>query len=115
MQQKKVKATIVDSIQETDLPAWRRSQWFENAKLIIQIILMAIISLALVIFLTLMLAAGVLPSCSINSGLCLPDTAGVKALSTLFIDVVGNAKAIALFALGFFFKEYLNATGIGKK
>jgi len=42
----------------------------------------------------------------------LPDTDGVRALAQLFIEITTNAKAVALFALGFFFREYLTAKGL---
>lgn len=104
---KKAPQTL-DYIRETDLPAFRRSQWFETAKTSIQIFLMSILALALFVFLILVILAGV-------TQYILPDTEGVRALSQLFSEIAGNAKAIALFALGFFFREYLTAKNINAK
>lgn len=99
---KKKEPTLVESIREADLPAFKRTQSFETAKVLIQIFLMAVLALSLFVFLLLTITAGV------TSGF-LPDTEGVQALTKLFSEIAGNAKAIALFALGFFFREYLNA------
>ncbi len=112
----KVKPTIVNDIPSTDLPGWRRSQRFENAKLFIQVGLMAGASIALLTFLALIFYAGIFPYCYTDIKYwCIPDTLGTHALSALFVDIAANAKAIALFALGFFFKEYLSGAGNGKK
>ncbi len=107
MSQKKVRPTIVDSIPETDLPEWRRSQWFETWLLIIQIILMIILAVALIAFLVLVILAGVTQH-------ILPDTEGVRALSKLFSEIAINAKSVALILLGFFFRDYLNAKNLKK-
>jgi hypothetical protein len=99
--------TVVDSIPDSNLPAFRRTQWFETAKIAIQIFLMAILAFALFIFLILIILAGVTQ--------ILPDTEGVRALSKLFTEIAGNAKTVVLFALGFFFREYLSARYVGGK
>lgn len=96
--------TVVNDIPEAVLQNFRRTQWFETAKTIIQISLMGVLAFALLVFLVLIILAG------ITQGL-LPDTEGVHALSSLFAEIAGNAKTVALFALGFFFREYLNARG----
>jgi len=90
----------IEFIRSTDLPAFRRTQWFETAKTIIQIVLMAMLALALLVFLTLLIFAGVTHT--------LPDTEGTQALAKLFTEIAANAKTVVLFALGFFFREYLN-------
>lgn len=100
------KKTTIDNIRETELPAFRRTQWFETAKTFIQIFLMSILALALLVFLVLLIIASVTEN-------VLPDTAGVRALSQLFVEIAANAKAVALFALGFFFREYLNGASLG--
>ena len=107
MSRNRKQPTLVDSIPEADLPAFRRTQWFESAKISIQIFLMAILALALLVFLILIILAGVTQF--------LPDTEGVIALSKLFAEIAGNAKTVALFALGFFFREYLNTKMISGK
>ena len=94
--------TTVEDIRPTELPAFKRSQRFEEAKNVIQIALMVMLAGALLIFLILLIVAGV-------TQYVLPDTEGVRALSKLFVEVAENAKTVALFALGFFFREYLNA------
>lgn len=93
----------LDDIRSTELPAWKRSQWFETAKTCIQIFLMGIFALSLLVFLILLIIAGVTS--------WLPDTEGSRSLSILFTEVAANAKTVTLFALGFFFREYLNAKG----
>jgi len=107
MSNKKTKPTIVDSIPETDLPAWRRSQFFETGLLIIQIILMIILAFALITFLVFVILAGVTQN-------VLPDTEGVRALSKLFSEITLNAKSVALILIGFFFRDYLNAKDLKK-
>ena len=98
---------FIDTIPDADLQGFRRTQWFETAKVSIQIFLMGTFALALFIFLILIILAGVTQS--------LPDTEGVRALSKLFTEITGNAKTVVLFALGFFFREYLNARLISGK
>ena len=102
---KKVVTTIND-IRPIDLPAFRRNQWFETAKTIIQIVLMSVLVLALLVFLILVVMSG-------TSNL-LPVTDGTQALSKLFVEIAANAKTVVLFALGFFFREYLNGKNIMK-
>ncbi len=92
----------VENLPPSVLNAFKRTQWFETAKTIIQIILMSIFALGLLCFMVLLILAGV-------SQNILPDTEGVRALSNLFAEVANNAKAVGLFALGFFFREYLKA------
>lgn len=104
---KKQESKTLDDIPQTDLPSWRRSQLFETAKTVIQIALMAVIAIALCVFLILMIFAGVTT--------LLPDTEGARALSKLFTEIAANAKTVVLFALGFFFREYLLTKGIGTK
>lgn len=99
------KPTTIDDIRLTQLPAFRRTQWFETTKTAIQIFLMAILALALFVFLVLLIIAGI----SLH---ILPDTEGSRALSQLFVEIAANAKTVALFALGFFFREYLNTKNI---
>ena len=101
------KKTTVEDIRQADLPAFRRTQWFEYAKISIQIFLMGILALALFAFLILIIIAGVTE--------WLPRTEGQQALLKLFVEIAANAKTVALFALGFFFREYLNAKGISSK
>ncbi len=91
----------LDDIRSTDLPSYKRIQWFETAKTIIQIVLMSVLVIALLIFLIFVILAG--------TSNFLPNTEGVQALSRLFVEIAANAKAVVLFALGFFFREYLNA------
>lgn len=98
----KPKPQIVESIPFADLPAYRRTQWFETAKTGIQIFLMWVFALFVFVFLLLTILAGV-------TSFILPDTEGVRALSLLFTEIAGNAKAVGLFAIGFYFREYLNA------
>jgi hypothetical protein len=98
----------VDSIPDTNIQNYRRSQWFENAKIVIQIALMWALAVALIAFLILVLVAGITRA-------ILPDTEGVQALSALFVEIAQNAKAVGLFALGFFFREYLLARGMNGK
>lgn len=100
--------TTVEDIRPTELPAFRRSQRFENAKNVIQIAMMVMFAVSLFIFLILLIISGV-------SQYVLPDTEGVRALSKLFVEIAENAKTVALFALGFFFREYLSAKLIGGK
>ena len=69
---------------------------------------MATLALALFVFLILVILAGVTQN-------FLPDTEGVRSLSKLFTEIAGNAKTVALFGLGFFFREYLNAKWVGGK
>ncbi|MEK7551922.1 MAG: hypothetical protein AAB534_00750 [Patescibacteria group bacterium] len=102
------KKNTIDDIRSTELPAFRRIQWFETAKTTIQIFLMCILALSLLAFLILLIIAGVTQD-------VLPDIAGVRALSQLFVEIALNAKAVALFALGFFFREYLNNSKIAVK
>lgn len=98
----------IDDIRFSDPQAFRRTQWFETAKTIIQIVLMSILVLALTTFLVLLIIAGVTQN-------ILAQTDGVQALSKLFVEVAANAKTVVLFALGFFFREYLNARNIADK
>lgn len=99
--------TIVEDIPPLDLRNFERTQWFETAKTIIQIFLMAILAVSLCAFLVLIILAGVTK--------ILPDTEGVQALSKLFAEIAANAKTVAIFALGFFFREYLNARSVNNK
>src|SRR3989344_8857328 len=92
---------IVEDFRSTEISAFRRTQWFETAKIIIQIFLMGAFAIAVFVFLVLLLLTGV-------TSTIFPDTAGVRALSKLFEEVALNAKAVGLFALGFFFREYLH-------
>ena len=108
MAKKKSPREFVDYIPETDLPAFRRGQWFETAKITIQIFLMWIFAIGLFTFLLLVILAGV----TVN---ILPNTDGERSLSLLFQEIASNAKAVALFALGFFFREYLNAKLVNGK
>ena len=98
----KPKPQIFESIPSADLPAYRRTQWFETAKTYIQIFLMWVFALFVFAFILLTILAGV-------TSYVLPDTEGVRALSFLFTEIAGNAKAVGLFAIGFYFREYLNA------
>lgn len=104
---KKTNPIDIDDIRPADLPAFRRAQWFETAKTGIQIFLMGVCALVLFAFFILLFLAGVTTR-------VLPQTDGVNALSQLFIEVTMNAKTVFLFALGFFFREYLNAKGLNK-
>ena len=94
-----------DELSPGNLSAFRRSQWFENAKLGIQIFLMIIGALVLTAFLILMVLVGVTQN-------LFPDTEGTRALSKLFTETTANAKNVALFAVGFFFREYLASKNI---
>lgn len=94
-----------EELTHADLSAFRRSEWFETSKLGIQILLMVALAIGLVVFLVLVILAGVTQG-------YLPDTKGVQALSSLFIEIASNAKAVAIFALGFFFREYLNSRNL---
>ncbi len=99
---------VVEDFRPTEISAFRRIQWFETAKTIIQIALMSGLALALFVFVVLLILAGVTVG-------VLPQTEGVSALSNLFQEVAVNAKAVALFALGFFFREYLSAKSVNSK
>lgn len=96
------KPQFIDIARDVDLRAFKRTQWFENTKTGIQIFLMAILAIALIAFLILIILAGVTQN-------FLPNTEGVQSLSKLFIEITTNAKTVVLFALGFFFREYLNS------
>lgn len=102
------KKQIFESMPFSDFSAYRRSQRFETVKNYIQIFLMAIMAIFLFVFILLIIIAGI-------TVYILPDTEGVRALSKLFTEITINAKTVALFALGFFFREYLNAKGISEK
>lgn len=101
MAKKSTITTTLEEIRPADLPAFRRTQWFETTKTAIQIFLMAVLALGLLAFLILTILAGV----TVN---ILPITDGTVALSHLFSEIAVNAKTVALFALGFFFREYLS-------
>jgi len=92
----------VDSIPEGSLQAFRRSQWFEDAKTYIQIFLMWVFAIGLVVFMLLTFGVGV-------AQYMFPDNEGTRALAHLFSEIALNAKAVFLFALGFYFREYINA------
>lgn len=96
---------VFDNLSPADLNAFKRTEWFETTKLFIQIFLMSILALALTAFLALIILAGV-------SQNILPDIEGVRALTKLFVEISGNAKTVGLFALGFFFREYLAGKNI---
>ena len=80
----------VDFIPDTNIQNYRRSQWFENAKIAIQIALMWALALALIGFLVLVLAAG------ITQGIP-PGYGWAEALSALFVEIAQNAKAVGHF------------------
>jgi Na+-driven multidrug efflux pump len=105
---KKKQEQNIEEIRPTQLSTFKRTERFENAKNVIQICLMAILAIALFIFLILLILAGVTVR-------VLPDTEGVQALTQLFIEITVNAKTVGLFALGFFFREYLSVKGIPTK
>lgn len=92
--------TIVHEIPLGQLSAYKRKQWFETAKIAAQIFLMWVLVVALLIFLVLIIVAGTTDY--------LPNTVGVQALRTLFVEIAENAKTVVLFALGIFFREYIN-------
>ena len=50
---------VVEEFRPTEIAAFKRSQWFETAKTIIQIFLMAILAVSLLVFLILVILAGV--------------------------------------------------------
>lgn len=102
---KKKQTQKIEEFRHADINAFRRSQWFETAKTVIQIILMGALALTLCVFLVLIIVAG--------TSHYLPETEGTKALMQLFIEISSNAKAVGLFALGFFFREYLNSNRQG--
>lgn len=104
---KKTTVTNVDEIRPTDIGSFKRTENFETAKTNIQIFLMGVLALALFVFLALTIVAGVTE--------ILPNTRGVQALATLFEEIAANAKAVTLFALGFFFREYLIAKNSNNK
>ena len=104
----KKKPQAFDYAPDVNIRSFRRTQWFETAKTIIQIVLMGFLALAIAVFSVLIILAGVTQN-------RLPDTDGVKALSNLFIEITTNAKAVGLFALGFFFREYLTAKNSNRK
>lgn len=101
MAKNRTKTSYVDYIPDADLPAFKRTQWFETSKIAIQIFLMCVFAVSLFAFILLIILAGV------TNGV-LSNTLGVRALSELFIEITANAKTVVLFALGFFFREYLN-------
>lgn len=100
------KIKSLEDLASSNLPAFQRIQWFETAKTIIQIVLMSALVVALLVFLTFVILAG-------TTNL-LPVTDGTQALAKLFVEIAANAKTVALFAIGFFFREYLNARNTSK-
>lgn len=85
MTKKSASKNIVNEIPEASLFSFRRTQWFETAKIVIQIFLMGVFALALFVFLILVILAGVTQS-------LFPDTVGVRALITLFRELQGKKK-----------------------